>query len=625
MAGEIFISYRRSDQAKARLLHGLLQQRGVDAWYDAHVGAGEDWRVATAKALERAPIFVLLFSRNAADSDDIAKELAAATYSKKLVVPVRIENLNPTGAFLYELASRNWFDAFNDVEVRFAVLADSLAELVKSGSTDQLNLGSANLGSAMSGEAGGRADASSSRASPAAGVHRNSVCVLPFANMSGDAEQEYFSDGITEDVITDLSKVSALFVVARNTAFQFKGKNTDILQIARQLNVSHVLEGSVRKSGGRVRITAQLIDGRTGGHVWAERFDRDLQDIFALQDEISEAIVTALKLKLLPEEKKAIELRGTENVEAYNLYLMARQTYVSGNENDARQMEGVVRICKRVLEIDPNYAQGWALMALGQMTLRFMHQGKGDDGMLAAERALALDANLAEAHAVKARISSENGDHDAATSQVAVALRLDPESHEVNRSAAHICFKKRQLTDAIRHFEKAVSLVETDFSSAAQLISCYNAVGDSEGVLRSAQITLARTEKVLASDPNNGRAIGYGSNALACLGRAERAKEWMNRAILIDPENWGMRYNFACALVAYLKDRDGALDLLEPVFANISTGLLMHAKVDPDFDSIRDDPRFVAMVTAAEARLAGEKPIAVAPAAKRAKRTPPAG
>ncbi|PYI78561.1 MAG: adenylate/guanylate cyclase domain-containing protein, partial [Verrucomicrobia bacterium] len=136
---------------------------------------------------------------------------------------------------------------------------------------------------------------------------RFAICVLPFANMSGDAEQEYFSDGISEDIITDLSKVSALHVVSRNTAFTFKGKPVDVRQVAAQLNVSHVLEGSVRKAGGRVRITAQLIDGSNDSHVWAERYDRDLKDIFALQDEISHAIVDALKVKLLPAEKEAIE------------------------------------------------------------------------------------------------------------------------------------------------------------------------------------------------------------------------------------------------------------------------------------------------------------------------------
>src|SRR5205814_2724385 len=232
---------------------------------------------------------------------------------------------------------------------------------------------------------------------------RVSICVLPFANMSGDPEQEYFSDGITEDIITDLSKVSALWVAARNTAFTFKGKHVDAPQIARQLKVSHLLEGSVRKAGGRVRITAQLVDGATGGHVWAERYDRDLNDIFALQDEISQAIVAALKLKLLPEEKKAIEQRGTNDPEAYKLYLMARQYSITGNFGSARRSEAIIRLCRRAIEIDPNYARPWALMASAQIRLRFFFGREGDNGLAAAERALELDGNLAEAHAAKAQ------------------------------------------------------------------------------------------------------------------------------------------------------------------------------------------------------------------------------
>ena len=244
--------------------------------------------------------------------------------------------------------------------------------------------------------------------------------------MSGDQEQEYFSDGITEDIITDLSKVSALAVVSRNSAFVYKGKHVDVPKVARELKVGHVLEGSVRKAGGRVRITAQLVDGSSNDHVWAERYDRDLNDIFALQAEISEAIVKALKLKLLPEEKKAIEQRGTDNVEAYNLYLMARQSYVTGHEADARRTEAIIRLCSRAIEIDPNYSRAWALMAIGQMNLRFVHGRKVDDGLASAERALALDANLAEAHAVKARILAQHGRHDEAAAEIEVALRLDP-------------------------------------------------------------------------------------------------------------------------------------------------------------------------------------------------------
>ncbi len=440
----------------------------------------------------------------------------------------------------------------------------------------------------------------------AAASGKLSICVLPFANMSGDVEQEYFSDGISEDIITDLSKVSALGVIARNTAFQFKGKSVDVPHIARQLKVSHVLEGSVRKSGGRVRITAQLIDGATGEHVWAERYDRNLDDIFALQDEISEAIVKALKLKLMPEEKKAIERRGTENAEAYNLLLLARQTYATGLELDPKRNETIVRLCKRAVEIDPNYARAWALMALGQMILRANQGGGGDGGLVAADKALALDVNLAEAHAVKARILAEDGRRIEAAGEIAMALKLDPESYEVNKAAAFLSFQERRFEDAIRYWRKATVLMELDFASANMLVTCYTALGDRPAALEVARLTLDRCEKVLAQDRNNGAAMGHISVVLAVLGQAERTREMMNRAVLIDPDNMDMRYNFACTLATHLKDYDAAIELLRPILSRVPAAFVNYAKIDPDLDAVRDDPRFMAMIAEADRRLAAE-------------------
>jgi adenylate cyclase len=431
-----------------------------------------------------------------------------------------------------------------------------------------------------------------------------SICVLPFANMSGDPEQEYFSDGISDDIITDLSKVSALWVAARNTAFTFKGKHVDAPQVARQLKVTHLLEGSVRKAGGRVRITAQLIDGATGGHVWAERYDRDLNDIFALQDEISQAIVAALKLRLLPEEKKAIEQRGTANPEAYKLYLMARQYAVTGNMGSVRRNEAIIRLCTRAIEIDPSYARPWALMAIAQMSMRF-HLGRGgDDGFAAAERALALDRQLPEAHAAKARALMHRGDFDESLREVETALRLDPESYDANNTAGRWHYMRRRFDEAIRYWEKAAALSETEYLASGILVSCYNAVGDREGAKRVAKRALARVEKIVAQEPDNGSALGYGVGALAALGEGERAKEWAERALLLDPDNVNLRYNFACTLITDLRDYDAALDLLDVVFDAIGIEAFEWARNDPDLDAIRDHPRFKAMAARTEARLA---------------------
>jgi adenylate cyclase len=434
-------------------------------------------------------------------------------------------------------------------------------------------------------------------------ISAKSVAVLPFLDMSEKKDQEYFADGITEDIITDLSKVSALTVVSRNSSFMYKGKSVDISKIARDLQVSHVLEGSVRKVGSRVRITAKLVDGSSNGHVWAERYDRSLNDIFAVQDEISESIVMALKLSLLPSERQAIQQRGTDDIEAYNLYLMARQLYVTGNEGDARRAEGIVRLCVRATDIDPSYARAWALLALGQTILRFLRGDPFDDGMQAAERALSLDARYAEPHAIKARILSEDGRYEAASIEIDAALRLDPESYEVNRSAAYLKYRQHRPGEAARYFEKAMTLVESDINSAHMLISCYSAIGGTEAVARVSHLTFSRAERILAQDPNNATAIQYGANALAALEQPARFKEWMNRALLIDPDNIKSRFNFACALVR-LKDTDAALELLGPVFEKLASGLLNHARADPALDPLREDPRFKALVAAAETRLA---------------------
>jgi adenylate cyclase len=372
-------------------------------------------------------------------------------------------------------------------------------------------------------------------------------------------------------------------------------------QVAKQLDVSHVLEGSVRKAGNRVRITAQLIDGATGNHLWAERYDRDLDDIFALQDEISEAIVKALKLRLMPEEKRAIERRGTESAEAYDLYLLARSYALTGNAGDPRRDEAVERFCSQAVEIDPGYALAWTRLAAAQHYLRRVHGRAGDGGAAALDRALALDSDLADARALRARVLSDAGQHAEADAEIAVALRLDPESFTVNSSAAQIHYRQGRLEEAVRHFEKVTALDETALTGPSMLVSCYTALGDAENARQAARIALERAEKVVAQDRSNGHAMQVGASALAALGETDRAGDWMRRALLIDPDNLLMRYNFACDLATSLGDPETALDMLGPVLEQDAGAFVKQAPIDPDLASLRDDPRFQAMIAAAEA------------------------
>jgi adenylate cyclase len=243
-------------------------------------------------------------------------------------------------------------------------------------------------------------------------------------------------------------------------------------------------------------------------------------------------------------------------------------------------------------------------MALAQGVLRFHHARANDGGLAAAERAIALDENLAEAHAARAQVLIRDGDHDEAWREVEAALSVDPESYEANHAMASWYYTMRRQGDAIPYYEKAATVMENDYNTAGMVISCYNAIGNREGARLAARRALERVERIVAQDPDNGSAISFGVGALAALGEHERAREWMERAMLLDPDNINMRYNFACMLVTEMRDFEAALDMLEPGFARIPADALRWTKSDPDLDPIRDHPRFKAMLEAAEKRLA---------------------
>jgi adenylate cyclase len=240
--------------------------------------------------------------------------------------------------------------------------------------------------------------------------------------------------------------------------------------------------------------------------------------------------------------------RGTDNAEAYNLYLMARQNYVLGNEGDARRAAAIVRLAGRAAQIDPNYARAWALKALGESILCFTFGHKNDGGLAAVEKALSLDPDLPEAYAIKTIILCDLGSLDEASALIERALALDPESYEAHRSAARLRFRQHRMEDAVRHYEKATALMETDVTSPAMLITCYESLGRKADAVQASQTVLARATKALAQDQNNGAILAYGAVALFTLGERDRAREWTDRAMLIEPDNMNMRYNFACGL-----------------------------------------------------------------------------
>src|SRR5436305_4320508 len=422
------------------------------------------------------------------------------------------------------------------------------------------------------------------------GQERPSIAVLPFVNMSGDPEQEYFSDGITEDIITDLSKVSGLFVVARNTVFTYKGKTAEVQEVAKHLGVNFILEGSVRKAGTRVRVTGQLIHGKDGGHVWADRYDRDLTDIFAIQDEITHAIVEQLKVKLLPQEKKVIGQTPTDNIEAYTYYLRARDFF---HRHSLRYHQLARRMYAKAVELDPLYARAYAGIANCDSFLFLYYQEDVElESILeTSAKALALDDKLAEAHASRGVALSAGQRYEEAMAEFERAIALDPNSFEAHYLYARASFAQGKIERATALFERAAEIKQDDYQSACLLIQCYRSLSRAEDGKEAARRGITLAEHELTLHPEDPRPAHLGIAALIELGENDRAREWISRALAIDPDDPRTQYNVACGYT-HLGEIDAAFDLLERLLPRVGPELHQWIKHDSDFDPLRSHPRY---------------------------------
>jgi adenylate cyclase len=365
-------------------------------------------------------------------------------YGDGVNVAARLENIAEPGAVYVSRAVRDFI--LDKPEIVVEDLGDRpLKNIAKPVRVFRIGLPDAASGAA--------------RAAPLAAPHKPSIAVLPFANMSSDAEQEYFSDGITEDLITDLSKVSGLFVIARNSCFAYKNKSVKVQEIGRDLGVRYVLEGSIRKAGDRVRITAQLIDAETGGHLWAERFDRELKDIFSTQDEVVEKIVGALAVTLTRGEEQRLHRRGTKNVAAYEAWLRARELLARGTRESVAEAQAMHR---RAIEIDPNFAAphaGLALAAISDYVSGWRDPAQSlDEAERWARRALELDDQEPVSHMALGNARLWRRDHDGALAEGRRMIALDPNFAQGYMSVGVILMYAGRAAEALEPMATAMRL-----------------------------------------------------------------------------------------------------------------------------------------------------------------------
>ena len=362
-----------------------------------------------------------------------------------------------------------------------------------------------------------------------------SIVVLPFANMSDDPKQEYFSDGITEDITTDLSRISSLFVIARNSAFSYKGKSPKIQEVSRELGVRYVLEGSVRKSDNQVRITAQLIDATTGGHLWSERYDRPLKDIFALQDEIMQKIVFALKVKLTAEEQARFRQAPTNNLEAYDFYLRGLETQWRGFYETKEELNAQARrMYEKAIGLDPQYAAAYAGLGWTHFFDWFFQWNPNrmqtlERAFELGQRAIALDDSLSDPHRLLGRTYLWKKQHEQALVEAERALALDPNNADGYWNLGNILTFAGRPEEGIKVIEQGMRrnprYSPTDL---LQLGFAYSVAGRYEEAL-------VPLKKVLTLNPNSGAAHRMLAACYAELGRLEEARAEVAEVLRLNP------------------------------------------------------------------------------------------
>lgn len=428
-------------------------------------------------------------------------------------------------------------------------------------------------------------------------AQKPSLAVLPFTNMSGDPEQEFFADGMTADIITDLSKASGLSVIARNSVFTYKGRAVDIAEVAARFDVSHIVEGSVRKSGQRVRINAQLVAAQGGTPVWAERYDRDLSDIFSVQDDITHSIVDALKVHLLAQESEAIRKISTTSSAAYDFYLRGRH-YLS--HYSLKAYDAAYRLFMRAIELDPDYARAYA-GASDCCAFRCMWNADVsiEKSLELSARAAELDPQLPEAHAARGWALAVAARYQESIRSFERAIALDPMSFEAHHLCARAFALQGHYADAARHFERAIAIAPDDFQPYGLLSFQYWALGRQDDSAAMERLCLDRAERELALRPDNQRALCFGALSLAILGDAPRAREWAERALWLDADDTQVLYNIA-SVCSLLGDQAKALELLERCLPGKHPQMLVWARHDRDFAPLHDNPRFLALIGQSE-------------------------
>ena len=417
-----------------------------------------------------------------------------------------------------------------------------------------------------------------------------SIAVLPFLNMSGDAENEYFSDGVAEEILNLLTRLPQLRVSSRSSSFAYKGEQINVKEVAGKLGVSTLLAGSVRRAEDRVRITAQLIDAATDSQLWSETYDREMKDVFAIQDDIAQSIVNALKVTLTPRDRRALQYVATSDAKAYDYYLRGRKFFYAMSK---RAFHHAVKMYRKAIAEDSSYALAYAGIADAHSFL-FMYgdstpsnAGKAQE---ASNRAVELDPDSAEAHASRGVALSISKRYDEAAEEFETAIRLNPKLFEAHYFYARDCYAQGKFEKAADLFAEASNVNPADYQSPAFQAQALKELNREEEYSAAFFRAFVAAEKHLDLHPDDARAMYLGASALVSIGELEKARVWADRALDTDRNEPAVLYNVAC-VYSMMGDVERAIELLTEAIDN-GFGYRAWLEHDNHLEALRGDARF---------------------------------
>ena len=569
---DIFASYARQDRPRVAPLVAALEAHGWSVWWDPDISPGEEFDALISRELEEARTLIVVWTPQSVDSRWVRGEARDAA-DRGVLVPVRFDNAKLPIDFRAMHATD--LDGWNEDRQHPAFL--SLCKALE-----------AKLGAGQQAVPASRKDEKDGKS------ERISICVLPFVNMSNVADNEYFSDGIAGEILTLLSKLPQLKVASRTSSFSFKGRQVGIPTVARELGVSVVLEGSVRRAGDHVRITAQLIEAESDSYLWSETYDREMKDVFAIQDDIAQSIVRALQVTLTPGERRSMQYVATTNPEAYDFYLRGRRYMYSMARRD---YEHAIRMFEQAIRIDGMYALAYAGMADAYSHLYRYADATAENvsqANRASEKALILDPQSAEAHASRGLALVIGEQYEEARKEFDIAITLNPHLFEAYLYYGQACSSQGDHERAIELYARAMEINASDFQVPIFLAQCYASLGRHQEEMRVRLAALSTLNQHIRLNPHDTRALYFSALNLSRVGEKQKANELAEQALRQDQDEPVVLYNVACFYV-FQGDHERAIELLEKA-VELGFGDRAWIETDSDLDPLHQNPRFAALL-----------------------------